>query len=59
MITYTNKKTSFVITALLCDLFTSICMAAVHIFNCFYTCIHIDVHRVAWPDDFDKQITLV
>ena len=27
---YTSKKTSFVITALLCDLFTSIRMAAAH-----------------------------
>ena len=31
MIIYTSKKISFLITALLCDLFTSICMAAVHI----------------------------
>ena len=31
IITYTSKKTLFVITALLCDLFTSIRMAVAHI----------------------------
>ena len=36
MITYTSKKTLFVITALLCGLFTSILMAA--------ACWHIHVH---------------
>ena len=42
---YTSKKTSFVITALLCDLFTSICIAAAY----------IHTYKVSHPSDPPKK----
>ena len=46
MITYTSKKTLFVITALLCGLFTSIRMAV--------ACRHIHVHTQGLFQDFAR-----